>query len=86
MFWNQRRHAGRRAGGRRRGGATVSFEKVKRGGIGATRYHVQVQEEHVHRHLSHIVKLIEKAGRLTNDDVANGYVDRPYRKQWDYQV
>jgi uncharacterized protein (TIGR00299 family) protein len=42
-------------------GATVSFEKVKRGGIGATKYHVQVQEEHAHRHLSHIVKLIEKA-------------------------
>ncbi len=42
-------------------GATVSFEKVKRGGIGATKYHVQVQEEHVHRHLSHIVKLIEQA-------------------------
>ena len=37
-------------------GATVSFEKVKRGGIGATKYHVQVKEEHVHRHLSHIVK------------------------------
>jgi hypothetical protein len=27
-----------------------------------------------------------KAGRFTNDDVANGYVDTPYRKQWDYKV
>jgi pyridinium-3,5-bisthiocarboxylic acid mononucleotide nickel chelatase len=43
-------------------GAAVSFEKVKRCGVGATKYHVQVAEAHVHRHLSHIVKLIEKAG------------------------
>ena len=42
-------------------GAVVSFEKVKRNGIGATKYHVAVEESHVHRHLSHIVKLIEKA-------------------------
>jgi uncharacterized protein (TIGR00299 family) protein len=42
-------------------GAMVSFEKVKRSGIGATKYHVAVVEGHVHRHLSHIVKLIEKA-------------------------
>jgi hypothetical protein len=42
-------------------GAVVSFEKVKRNGIGATRYRVQVAETQVHRHLSHIVKLIEKA-------------------------
>jgi hypothetical protein len=27
-----------------------------------------------------------KAMRFTNDDVANGYVDMPYRKQWDYKV
>jgi hypothetical protein len=27
-----------------------------------------------------------KAGRFTNDDVANGYVDMPYRKEWDYKV
>jgi pyridinium-3,5-bisthiocarboxylic acid mononucleotide nickel chelatase len=43
-------------------GASVSFEKVKRSGIGATKYHVQVGHQHVHRHLSHIVKMIEKAG------------------------
>jgi pyridinium-3,5-bisthiocarboxylic acid mononucleotide nickel chelatase len=42
-------------------GVTVSFEKVKRCGIAATKYHVQVQEEHAHRHLSHIVRLIERA-------------------------
>ena len=42
-------------------GATVSFEKVKRCGIGATKYHVHVEHQHVHRHLSHIVKMIEKA-------------------------
>jgi uncharacterized protein (TIGR00299 family) protein len=42
-------------------GASVSFEKVKRGGIGATKYRVDVQHQHAHRHLSHIVKMIEKA-------------------------
>jgi len=42
-------------------GAVVSFEKVKRNGIGATKYHVRVQETHAHRHLPHIVRMIEKA-------------------------
>jgi len=42
-------------------GATVSFEKVKRCGIGATKYRVAVAETKAHRHLSHIVKMIEKA-------------------------
>ena len=42
-------------------GATVSFEKVRRGGIGATKFHVEVGHQHAHRHLSHIVKIIEKA-------------------------
>src|SRR5690349_3086393 len=42
-------------------GAAVSFEKVKRSGIGATKYHVHVEHQHVHRHLSHIVKMIDKA-------------------------
>ena len=42
-------------------GAVVSFEKVKRNGLGATQYHVAVEETRVHRHLSHIVKMIEKA-------------------------
>jgi uncharacterized protein (TIGR00299 family) protein len=42
-------------------GAAVSFEKVKRRGIGATKFHVAVEHQHAHRHLSHIVKIIEKA-------------------------
>ncbi len=42
-------------------GAVVSFEKVQRCGIGATRYRVKVAEAQAHRHLSHIVKTIEKA-------------------------
>ena len=42
-------------------GAVVSFEKVKRRGIGATKYHVQIEHQHAHRHLSHIVKMIEAA-------------------------
>jgi hypothetical protein len=27
-----------------------------------------------------------KAMRFTNDDVANGFVDTPYRKEWDYKA
>jgi uncharacterized protein (TIGR00299 family) protein len=42
-------------------GATVSFEKVKRAGIGATKYHVHAGEQKSHRHLSHIVRMIEGA-------------------------
>jgi pyridinium-3,5-bisthiocarboxylic acid mononucleotide nickel chelatase len=42
-------------------GATVSFEKVKRGGIGATKFHVNVPHTHAHRHLPHIVKMIGAA-------------------------
>ena len=42
-------------------GATVSFEKVKRTGIAATKYHVAIQEAKTHRHLHHIVKMIEAA-------------------------
>jgi hypothetical protein len=45
-------------------GAAVSFEKVKRGGIGATKYRVAAEETHKHRHLPHIVKMIE-AGELS---------------------
>lgn len=41
-------------------GAALSFERVKRCGIGATKFHVNVTETHAHRHLSHILKLIEK--------------------------
>ncbi|HEY1339141.1 MAG TPA: nickel pincer cofactor biosynthesis protein LarC [Bryobacteraceae bacterium] len=42
-------------------GATVSFEKVKRTGIAATKYHVNAGEGRAHRHLSHIEKLIQSA-------------------------
>lgn len=42
-------------------GATVSFEKVKRCGIAATKYHVAVGEQKGHRHLPHIIKMIEQA-------------------------
>jgi uncharacterized protein (TIGR00299 family) protein len=42
-------------------GATVSFEKVKRAGIGATKYHVHAPKAHAHRHLSHIIKMIDEA-------------------------
>src|ERR1700722_14279884 len=42
-------------------GASVSFEKDKRRGSGATKFHVAVETQKAHRHLSHIVKIIEKA-------------------------
>ncbi len=40
--------------------AAVSFEKVKRGGIGATKFHVQWPEQKSHRHLSGIFKIIDR--------------------------
>src|ERR1035437_4753110 len=42
-------------------GAVVSFEKVRRSGIGATKYRVAVEETQPHRHLSPIIKMIERA-------------------------
>lgn len=42
-------------------GAEVSFERVKRKGISATKYRVSVEETHAHRHLSHILKMIAAA-------------------------
>ena len=54
-------------------GAAVSFTQVKRCGIGATKFHVDVRETQAHRHLSHIVNMIEKAGlsaRAKRDAVA----------------
>ena len=54
-------------------GAVVSFSQVKRCGIGATKFHVDVQETRAHRHLSHIVKTIEQAplsARAKRDAVA----------------
>ena len=46
-------------------GAAVTFEKVKRTGIAATKYRVAVQESKTHRHLHHIVKMIEAADIAT---------------------
>ncbi len=42
-------------------GASVSFEKVKRCGIAASKFHVHVDEPQKHRHLSGILKMIESA-------------------------
>ncbi|HLN02505.1 MAG TPA: nickel pincer cofactor biosynthesis protein LarC [Bryobacteraceae bacterium] len=42
-------------------GASVSFEKVKRCGIAASKFHVHVDEQQKHRHLSGILKMIEAA-------------------------
>lgn len=42
-------------------GAVVSFEKVKRRGIAATRYLVSIEETKKHRHLSHILEMIANA-------------------------
>jgi uncharacterized protein (TIGR00299 family) protein len=42
-------------------GAALSFERVKRCGIAATKFHVAVADTHAHRHLAHILKMIEKA-------------------------
>src|ERR1017187_4545700 len=42
-------------------GAVLSFERVKRCGIAATKFHVAIQETHAHRHLAHILRMIEKA-------------------------
>jgi uncharacterized protein (TIGR00299 family) protein len=42
-------------------GVRTSFERVKRCGIAATRFHVALEETHGHRPLSAILKMIEKA-------------------------
>jgi uncharacterized protein (TIGR00299 family) protein len=44
--------------------ATVSFEKVKRGGMAATKFRVVTEETKKHRHLPYIEKLIA-GGKLT---------------------
>jgi uncharacterized protein (TIGR00299 family) protein len=43
-------------------GARFRFEKVKRCGIGATKFHVDVPESRSHRHLPGILKMIQSAG------------------------
>ena len=42
-------------------GATFTFEKTRRCGIGATKFHVEAPHEHAHRHLSHILEMINRA-------------------------
>jgi uncharacterized protein (TIGR00299 family) protein len=42
-------------------GAALSFERVKRCGIAATKFHVSAAETHAPRHLAHILKMIETA-------------------------
>jgi hypothetical protein len=42
-------------------GATYRFEKTARRGIAATKFHVEGGESRAHRHLSHILKMIESA-------------------------
>ena len=51
-------------------GAVLSFEKVTRAGIAATRFHVATGEAHPHRHLHHIITLIGKSS-LSNRAKAN---------------
>jgi len=46
-------------------GAAVSFEKVKRAGISATKFHVNWEEQKAHRHLSGIAKIIDR-GELSD--------------------
>lgn len=42
-------------------GATVTFQKTTRSGIAATKFQVQGGETRAHRHLKHILQMIEKA-------------------------
>src|SRR5439155_8523094 len=45
-------------------GATLRFEEVKRCGIAATKFHVDSVETRTHRHLPHILKMIDAASSL----------------------
>lgn len=54
-------------------GARFSAEKVKRKGIAGTRFHVEHEDQKKHRHLPHIVKMIEAAAisdRAKRDAIA----------------
>jgi hypothetical protein len=42
-------------------GASFTFEKVRRCGIAATRFQVAAPHEHSHRHLPHILEMIDRA-------------------------
>lgn len=58
-------------------GAIVSFEKVRRRGIAATRYLVSAEETTVHRHLSQILKMI---GAAAISDRAKRNAEAVFRK------
>ena len=58
-------------------GAVVSFEKVKRRGIAATRYLVSVEETKTHRHLSQILEII---GRAELSPRVKGNVEAVFRR------
>ena len=47
-------------------GVSVSFERVLRRGISATKFRVSAPEQKVHRHLSGILKMIDAAGLPAN--------------------
>jgi len=34
---------------------------------------------------SEVLRWDAKAGKFTNDEVADGFVDTPHRKEWDYK-
>ncbi len=42
-------------------GAAFRAERTKRKGIGATKFHVDFEPQHKHRHLHHILEMIDKA-------------------------
>jgi pyridinium-3,5-bisthiocarboxylic acid mononucleotide nickel chelatase len=48
-------------------GASVRVEKTKRKGISASKFHVEGGEQKAHRHLSHIIKILDAAA--LNDSV-----------------
>lgn len=54
-------------------GAVLGFEKTKRRGIAASKFRVQAEDTKKHRHLHHIVEMIERAalkGRVKRDATA----------------
>lgn len=46
-------------------GATYRYEKTKRNGLAATKFHVDGGKEKDHRHLPHIAKIIDAAGSIS---------------------
>lgn len=46
-------------------GATYRYEKTKRHGLAATKFHVEGGKQKDHRHLPHIAKIIDRAGAIS---------------------